>query len=275
MTRVALATLCAFSTLLAHPVEGRGQEPAVAVPRLVRMDQGPATSTSISPAVFSLVIPGAGQHVLGQRRKWLYGAIEAAGWLFFIERRAAGAGARDVYRDYAWDHGRIQNGSRIDGDFPYYETLTHWTRSGDFDADPATSGVQPETDPSTYNGYAWQLASAIFLPPGGPPPSPSDPAYQNALAYYQDRAYGTDLLWDWSSTPQGQARLNELIADSDDRFREATTVLGAVIANHLISAVDAFVSNRGRDLPASVRVLPARGPAGPGWTATFSVPLGR
>ena len=228
----------------------------------------------LTPTLLSLTVPGAGQHVLGQRRKWAYLALEIVGWAFYLERRSAGSGYRDQYRDFAWEQGRIQSGSRIDGDFNYYETLSKWTRSGSFDRDPTLLGVQPELDGQTYNGSIWTLASQIFLPAGMGVPV-SDPAYQSALAYYLGRAYGTDLLWDWSGAPGAQQEFTDLIEASDARFRQATTAVGVVIANHLLSAVDAYLATRGRQAPVRLRLVPGSGAFGPSWFAVLSVSVGR
>jgi hypothetical protein len=225
-----------------------------------------------------LALPGAGQHALGQDRKWVYLALEVVGWAFWVERRASARDHRDRYRDFAWEQGRIQTGARVDGDFDYYERLTKWLRSGAFDADPGSAGVQPEADPGTYNGSVWSLASDIYLPPGQSVPE-TDPAYQSALAYYQQRAYATALLWDWTGVPRGQQELARLISASDSRFGQATTILGAVIANHLVSAADAYLTARGRASPASLRIVPAGGlgVGGPGarWLAVVSVGVGK
>lgn len=236
---------------------------------------GPAGEPAppLVPAALSLVLPGAGQHVLGQRRTWVYAALEVAGWAVFLERRSAGADARDRYRDYAWEEGRIQTGSRVDGPFAYYEAMSKWTSSGAFDADPGTAGVQPETDPSTYNGSIWTRAAQIYIPGGGPV-AESDPGYQDALSYYSGLAYHTAFLWDWSGVPGGKEELAELIEITDHRFRQATTAVGVVIANHLISAADAYLAARGRAVPVDVRIVPDA-PAGvPAWSAVLSVPVG-
>jgi hypothetical protein len=59
-------------------------------------------------------------------------------------------------------------------------------------------------------------------------------------------------------------------------------MMGVVIANHLFSAVDAYLSARGRAAPARLRVLPAwsRSPVGhrgmrPDWHIVLSVGVGR
>jgi hypothetical protein len=213
------------------------------------------TGPSLAPPLLSLVLPGAGQHVLGQRRKWAYLAAEAAAWAFHLERRAAGRRYRDGYRDLAWEQARLPNGARVDGDFGYYETLRKWERSGAFDADPGLVGVQPELDPTTFNGSIWALAARIFLQGGVSVPE-ADPAYQAALAYYHERAYHAAMLWDWSAAPMARAEFGRLIDASDDRFRTATALLGVVLANHLLSAGDAFLAARGRPGRAQLRLVP-------------------
>ncbi|HET9947562.1 MAG TPA: hypothetical protein VFQ22_01425, partial [Longimicrobiales bacterium] len=146
-----------------------------------------------------------------------------------------------------------------------------WTRSGAFDADPSAPGVQPEPDPATYNGMIWALAAEIHGLEGTVPPT--DPRYQAALAYYGARAYGPELLWDWSAAPGAQQELARLIERSDDRFRQATTALGVVIANHLLAAGDAWLSSRGRAAPAHLRVVPAHARL-PGPLLVVSIPFG-
>jgi len=227
----------------------------------------------LTPTVQSLFLPGLGQHTLGQKRKWLYAGLEAVGWVVYLERRSAGSDYRDRYRDWAWDEGRIQSGPRIDGDFEYYETLSKWARSGAYDADPGRDGIQPEGDPSTYNGSIWALAERIYLPGGDPVPE-TDPAYQDALGYYRARAYDMAFLWDWSPTPGGKEEMARLIEASDDRFRQATTTLGLVIANHVISAADAYLASRGRALPAQLSMVPLAQRGGAAWSAVLTIPAG-
>jgi hypothetical protein len=232
-----------------------------------------AAEVDLTAPLVSLALPGAGQHLLGQRRKWAYLALEAAGWAFFVERRRAGADYRERYRDHAWENARIQSAARVDGDFEYYERLAHWTRSGAFDRDAGAPGVQPELDEATFNGSVWSLATRIFL--GEAPNVPeSDPAYQSALAYYGEEAYETALLWDWSGAPGAQSEYAELLDTSDSRFRQATTVLGVIIANHVLSAADAYLSVRGRAGSPRLRILPDAA-LGSGWRILFTVPLPR
>ena len=224
--------------------------------------------------LYSAVLPGAGQHLLDQPRKWAYLALEAAGWFFYVDRRSSGGELKAAYRDFAWEEARIQSGSRLDGDFDYYETLTKWGRSGAFDADPGSSGVQPEDDPSTFNGSIWGLATGLFLP-DGPSTPPSDPQYERALEYYESRGYDTDFLWDWTGTGDAQDEYAGLISESDERYRQATNVVGAIIANHVVSAVDAYLSARGVPTPSEIRVAPGLGPSGNRWYADVRIGVGR
>jgi len=237
--------------------------PLPAIPTRGQDTRGPSVAGA---AALSAVLPGAGQHLLGQRRTWLYLAVEALGWGLYIDRRAAGADFRDRYRDFAWSEARIRTDPRVDGDFDYYETLTSWERSGAFDIDPAATGLQPEDDASTYNGSIWSRARSLYLPGGSATPV-DDPQYQRAITYYRARAYDTLFLWDWTGTGNARATYAGLIRQSDDRFRQATNVMGVIIANHAISAVDAFLSARGLALPADTRFAPHMGPSGTRWMA--------
>lgn len=207
----------------------------------------PGTGRGVGPALLSLAVPGLGQQRLGQRRKWLYWIAEAGGWAAHFQQRSRGRRFRTDYRNLAWSVARLRTGPRVDGDFAYYETMSKWVRSGAYDADPDAAGLQPESDQSTYNGSVWALARGIFLPPQRPA-GEGDASYAAALDYYREHAYGVAFLWDWSSHPDDKDRYSGLIKKSDDHFRTATNLLGAIAANHVLSAVDAYLSTR---LPVS------------------------
>jgi hypothetical protein len=207
-----------------------------------------------STTALSALLPGAGQYRLGKKRAWAYMAVESAAWVVYAERRVAAGRARDRYRDFAWTRARLQTGTRNDGDFAYYETLSKWPRSGAFDGDPLTVGLQPETDPAAYNGSIWSRAERIFRP--APGAMPGDPQLEGALAYYRERAYGDEFLWDWTGAAPDQAAYGGLIKESDARFRRATNALGVLLANHLVSAVDAFLDARGLESPLVARFTP-------------------
>jgi len=213
---------------------------------------GPGASGA---AARSLVVPGWGQLARSQRRGWAYLAVEAVLWAVWAERRGAGADLRVAYRDLAWAEARQSVDGRVDGDWTYYENVSKWGRSGAFDRDPVTPDLQPEVDVSTFNGSIWALARQVYF--GGGTPAPGDPAYQQALSYYRQRAYPETLLWDWTGKEGALDRYKALIEESDDRFRQATAAVGAVLANHLLSATDAYLS-AGAGRPAGVRVVPPR-----------------
>jgi hypothetical protein len=188
-----------------------------------------------------------------------YAAAEAALWVFWADRRGRGADLRGEYRDLAWRSARIADGQRRDGGWAYYEAMSKWASSGAWDRDASRPGLQPEEDPATFNGSIWSLARAIHF--GGGSPLPGDPSYEAALAWYRARAYADGFLWDWHGKGADLAAYRRMIRDADDRFREATLAMGAVLANHLLSAADAFVSAR---VPGSAAVrLLAPSPASP------------
>ena len=221
-------------------------------------------------ALRSFLVPGWGQLHLGQRRGWAYLAAEGLAWTVHLHGRSKGREARHAYRDLAWETARgASAGARVDPDFAYFERLAHWGRSGAFDAAPGRPGVQPEPDPSTFNGMIWGRARDLFLR-GEPEPGPDDPGWIDALAYYEERAYGPDLLWDWTDKEADLERYRDLIDESDDAFRRATHAVGAVLANHVLSGMDAWISSRA-GAEVNSRVVPFPGPRGAGWTWSVRV----
>ena len=259
--------LCALLLSVASPTRAQEVGPSLFLPRAPVVQARDAATMDDAP-LRSLVLPGWGQLHLGQQRGWAYLALEAAGWAAWANRRMAGGDLRDQYRDLAWSSARIQAGERQDGDFAYYERLTKWDRSGAFDSDPGLAGIQPEAEVDAFNGSIWALARDIFVAPGATP-DPDDPAYRQALAYYVARAYGPSLLWDWSGVPADKERYGALITESDDRFRQATTALGVIIANHFISAVDAYVSGESRHRSTPIAVWAEPSGVGTRWSAVF------
>ena len=263
---VAVAAVPARAEAQDRPSWSWQTEPPFAANYRQDLETGPVSHT-----LLSLALPGLGQHRQGKARKWIFAGLEVAAWSVYFERRSAGGALRNDYRDFAWEEGRLQAGTRVDGDFNYYETLSKWNRSGAFDRDAGLSGLQPEEDPATFNGTIWVRAQSIFLGGDGPP---GDAGFAQALEYYEARAYEIEFLWDWSRRPADRARLGELISESDSRFVQATTAVGIVIANHLVSAVDAFLGSRGIASLTNIHLAPRWTPEGGGWSAKLSVPIG-
>ena len=195
--------------------------------------------------LYSALLPGASQWRMGQKRWIAYLILEGASWVAFGHARSSALDLRDRYETLAWDVARTFAGSRVDGDFAYYEALEKFESSGAFDVDPSTPGIQPQTDPSTFNGSTWTLAMQIFFPPGTSP-TPGDPQYDDALAFYRAEGYDERFEWTWAGRPGELLDYRDLIASSDEDFRRASQFVGVVIANHLLSGVDAFVTARVR-----------------------------
>lgn len=234
-TAVALPrSLCAAPQYSAPPVESHRSVPG--------LGEGEAFLSS-------LVVPGLAQYRQGQRRWIAYAGAELLSAALYLGARADALGLRDDYRAFAWSAARagFSSGPPRDGDFEYYERLTRWRTSGLWDADPALEGLQPESDPSTYNGSVWALATDIYNPGGAAPHG--SPAYARALDYYREHGYGPPFLWTWREGSGDQRRFAGLIASSDDRFRDARLALGVLVANHVFSALDGFITARLRALP--------------------------
>ncbi|NIP79932.1 MAG: hypothetical protein GWM90_12195 [Gemmatimonadetes bacterium] len=221
----------------------------------------------------SLVLPGAGQAALGLRRWAAYGLVEVGLWAVHLEAGADVRSLTDRYRDLAWEEARAASERpRRDGDWDYYEHMTQYLSSGAYDLTPGIAGLQPETDEGTYNGTVWALARALFLPPGAG--GPGSPEYALALDYYQERAAGPAFLWSWEGNEAALDRFRALIREADDEARLESTALGLVLANHLVSAVDAFVVARMRANPG-LRLDSRLTPVGPAlrWSVGLRIPI--
>lgn len=240
-----LLTLIAAATprsVACQPMEPAGWSASWQTPVLAPFANA-QTAHPLKPAALSALLPGAGQFTQGRRRWIVFLAAEAAAWAFHLDARQDGRRLRAGYRDLAWAVGRGAPEPRVDGAFEYYERMAFWTRSGAFDSDPGSPELDPERDPSTYNGAQWALAASIFLQ-GDPHTLPGAPGYDQALEYYRDRAYEAAFAWDWSDAGEDHDRFRGLIDESDDRFRTASVALALVAGNHLLSAVDAFAAAR-------------------------------
>lgn len=196
--------------------------------------------------LFSALLPGAGQRMLGQGRWVMYMAGEVWAWVQYFDRRQEGRRLQTAYKDLAWLVARrVSSGPRVDGSFEYYESMAQYSASGAYDLRPDEEGVQPEEDPETYNGSIWLLAREIFfLGDPGEPVEPGSEPYDQAIRYYVSRAISPSLAWNWSTNTLQQAEYSELIRASDENLRRGTTMIGLILANHLVSAVDALVTGR-------------------------------
>ena len=213
----------------------------------------------------SAALPGAGQASLGQDRALAYLAVEAYGWLRYASDVREARRQRAGYRDLAARVARANlSDARPLGDFEYYERMEHYVESGVFDAS-AEDGVQPETDPESYNGFIWLRARTTFWEdPTTPPPVGSD-AYAAAIDYYTGRAITPEFRWSWRNAQLEQDVFRRTISRSNEAFRRSIQDLGVIIANHALSTVDAYVTVR----------LRHAGTLGEGLAIEASIPMGR
>jgi len=202
-----------------------------------------------SAPLASLVIPGTGQARLRQGRAIAYLAAEGFFLLQYGKDLREGHRNEREYRQIARTIARRNFAdSPPDTIWQYYEKLSEYVESGAFTT--ATSGATaPELDPTTYNGFQWLLARSQF----GVPADPSErgtPRYQRALELYESRAVRQPYRWSWRNAQLEKDLYTRTISRTNDAYRRATLDLSAVIANHLLSAIDAF---------ATVRLSPSAG----------------
>ena len=200
----------------------------------------------------STLAPGAGQAVLRQNRWIAYAAVEAYSLARYASDARDGRRQRDRYRRLARDVARASfGGERPDGSFDYYERMEHYARSGVYDQ--GTGGaLVPEGDTTTSNGALWLLARQTYWSdPTVVPPMESE-AYQSALALYTKRAIRPAYLWSWAGAPLEYDVFHSDIARSNAAVRRSVEDLGAVLANHLLSTVDAYVTVRLRRRESSL-----------------------
>lgn len=260
MVARTLAVTCAF---FVWPASLAAQRLVVLEPAGTGDAAAPASPASAGGAfLWSTLIPGAGQYRLGAGRWVAYAGVEAWAWLSYLERRDRAERLEGRYRDLAWSVARrIGSGERREREFEYYEAMSQYRESGAYDADPSAAGLQPEADSTTYNGSVWTLARAIFIPSGGDTLGAAPSAEAAALAYYRDNAIEPAFSWSWRGNPLEHEVFAGLIRRSDEVARAATTALGIVLANHVVSAIDALVTARlqgddARESRPSVRMMP-------------------
>ncbi len=161
----------------------------------------------------------------------------------YLKNRGEGGDNAASFRAIARDVARRGfPGSRPDTVWHYYETLEEFNASGVFSKSPGA--VVPETDPATFNGVQWALARNVYgIPLDDPDPSGRS-TYAQAVAYYETRAITTPYGWNWVNASLEKDLYIRTIGQSNDAYKRATTDLILVIANHLVSMVDAFSAVR-------------------------------
>ena len=194
--------------------------------------------------VASAVLPGTGQARLGQDRFVGYMAVEGFLWIRYLTDRRAGIDARNAYRDMALRVSRAPfPGDKPTGNFEYYERMEHWIASGVYDSDPG-AGFAPEIDTTTFNGKMWSIARTTYWSDPNTPPPVGSAQYEAALRFYRQNAVTPEFQWSWRNAPLHQDVYRRSVRASNDGFRHAAQDIGAVIANHVLSTVDAYISLR-------------------------------
>ena len=210
-------------------------------PRMLAQE---AVSGSAWAIAASALLPGIGQAILANNRALPYLAVEAFAWTSYLSHSLEYRRHRNGYRGLASRVARAPFSSlRPNGSFEYYEHMTHYLEAGRFDV-VAGGGIDPETDSATFNGAVWQLARRTYWSNPAVAPDTSSAEWQRAVAFYRARAYDQLYRWSWTNAPQEYAAFLALIGESNDANRRAMTDLGVVIANHVLSTVDAYITIR-------------------------------
>jgi hypothetical protein len=195
------------------------------------------------------------------------GAVYLAAEVYLLSRflqldHEALTGAQQ-YRNLAFDVARHAfDPMRRDTVFEYYEQMERFIESGSYDTG-AGVGFVPETDPATYNGAVWLLARRTFWADPNVAPDPTSPQYLRALEFYQTHAVGPNFQWSWRNHSLEHEVFKDVIKRSDNAFRSAQNQIGLLLANHVLSAVDALISARmstaaGRGAAMRTTVTPQR-----------------
>lgn len=205
--------------------------------------QAPAGSSAWAIAA-SAVIPGSGQAILGSDRALAYVAVEAFAWTSYVRHSLEYRRNRDGYRGLAASVARAPFTTvRPNGDFAYYEHMTHYREAGRYEV-VAGGEIDPETDSTTFNGAVWLLARRTYWSNPAVAPDTQSVEWQRAVAFYRSRAYDQLYRWSWTHAPQEYSAFIALIGESNDANRRAMLDLGVIIANHVLSTVDAYITIR-------------------------------
>ena len=205
--------------------------------------QEPPASVFVRPLA-SLLVPGTGQLLAHQDRGAVYLAAEVYLVSRFLQLDHEAMAEAGRFQSLAFDVARRTYGPvRRDTIFEYYEQMERFAESGAYDADPG-GAFAPETDSVTYNGSVWLLARRTYWEDPNVPPDPTSPQYWKALQFYQARAVGPNFQWSWRDHSLEHEVFRDYIKRSDNAFRRAQNQIGLVLANHVLSAVDALISAR-------------------------------
>ncbi len=220
--------------------------PSPAAPRPFRWSGLVGRDSSWWVPLSSAVVPGWGQVRLGQTRFVAYLAVEAYAIVGYLNDEAALDRERNRFITLAHDIARafVPGNDKV-GNWDYYEAMEKHIESGVFDRTPGTGVLSPEVDTTTYNGSIWLRARRLSgWPDPDAEPSHSSALYQAAVSYYIAHAVGPEYRWSWRNAQLEWDLYRETIRRKNDVGREAEQFLSVIAVNHLLSAVDAFVTLR-------------------------------
>ena len=208
-----------------------------------QQQQQPPAGVLVRPLA-SLIIPGMGQLMAHQDRGAVYIAAEVYLLSRYLQLDHEAIVEARRFQSLAFDVARQSFVPlRRDTIFEYYEQMERFAESGRYDADTGPAFI-PESDPATYNGSVWLLARRTFWADPNIPPDPTSLQYWKALQFYQARAVGPNFLWSWRNHSLEHEVFKDYISRSDNAFRRAQNQVGLLLANHVLSAVDALISAR-------------------------------
>lgn len=249
-TRRLLTALSVASATLVSEARAQSSSPPSAATASLWSILGDSSQAIWWRPAASLVIPGTGQLLARAERGALYLAAEAFLVIRYASLRHDAGRAAQQYRNLAFNVARGPFGPQVkDTTFDYFEAMAKYLESGPFSLGSGPD-IVPPSDERTFNGRIWRLARETFFRHPDSIPDPNSSEYRRALDFYRRRAIGPGFQWSWRGAAIEQDLFRQTIRASDETFRQARNQLGLLLANHLLSAVDAWVSNRlGRRSP--------------------------
>jgi hypothetical protein len=155
--------------------------------------------TPFLAGLMSAVVPGTGQLVQGQTRGWAYLGIEVAAWFSYFALRDAAAQSEEDYREFADEYWL----------WDLYQTGRSCPEGGprNFDEEEARLRDLYETDRDQY-----------YVEIG------------------RDEVYACG----WDSTQAGaRSAYNDMRTEANNLYNASGVVVGVIVLNHVVSAVDA------------------------------------
>jgi hypothetical protein len=76
------------------------------------------------------------------------------------------------------------------------------------------------------------------------PPARDSLEWRLAEAFYRGRAVVQEFRWSWKNAPLQHEEFRRTIRQSNEAFRSSLQDLGFIIANHVLSTIDAYATVR-------------------------------